>query len=137
MVKQGRTASLDRVDSVTGYIPSNVQWVHKDINLMKNRFGQAYFRELCRRVSGLGDGPLPEDLDRGFYPKRGGAVKILTQQHKDAIQRGNAKLSKEDVVIIRSELAAKSTSKAALAERFGVSSRNIRSIELRETWKNI
>ena len=29
------TASLDRIDSLKGYIEGNVQWVHKDINLMK------------------------------------------------------------------------------------------------------
>ena len=33
-----RTASLDRIDSSKGYIVGNVQWVHKDINLMKNKF---------------------------------------------------------------------------------------------------
>lgn len=30
-----QTASLDRIDSSNGYISGNVQWVHKDINLMK------------------------------------------------------------------------------------------------------
>jgi hypothetical protein len=29
------TASLDRIDSSKGYIPGNVQWVHKRINLLK------------------------------------------------------------------------------------------------------
>lgn len=29
------TASLDRIDSSKGYVLGNVQWVHKDINLMK------------------------------------------------------------------------------------------------------
>ena len=29
------TASLDRIDSTKGYIPGNLWWVHKDVNLMK------------------------------------------------------------------------------------------------------
>lgn len=45
------TASLDRIDSAKGYVPGNVQWVHKDVNLMKNKFDQDYFKELCRLVA--------------------------------------------------------------------------------------
>lgn len=30
-----RTASLDRIDSSKGYTLDNIQWVHKDINMMK------------------------------------------------------------------------------------------------------
>lgn len=45
------TASLDRIDSSKGYTLENVQWVHKDVNIMKNKFEQAYFTEICRLVS--------------------------------------------------------------------------------------
>jgi hypothetical protein len=45
------TASLDRKDSEKGYIKGNVQWVHKDINLMKNILTQDRFIELCRLVT--------------------------------------------------------------------------------------
>ena len=45
------TASLDRIDSGEGYIEGNVQWVHKDINMMKNRFNQSYFIQMCKLVS--------------------------------------------------------------------------------------
>ncbi len=45
------TASLDRIDSSVGYIGGNVQWVHKDINRMKNTFSQEHFREMCRQVA--------------------------------------------------------------------------------------
>jgi hypothetical protein len=45
------TASLDRVDSSKGYVVGNVQWVHKDINKMKNSFDQNYFKKLCALVS--------------------------------------------------------------------------------------
>ena len=45
------TASLDRIDSSLGYIKGNVQWVHKDINLMKRTYDQNYFIELCQKVA--------------------------------------------------------------------------------------
>lgn len=43
--KKYQTASLDRIDSSKGYIVGNVQWVHKDYNIMKNRFSQKYFND--------------------------------------------------------------------------------------------
>lgn len=48
---KNRTASLDRIDSSKGYDPGNVQWVHKDINRMKNIYTQEYFIEMCKKVS--------------------------------------------------------------------------------------
>ena len=45
------TASLDRIDSSKGYTPKNIQWVHKDVNLMKRDFPQDRFIELCRLVA--------------------------------------------------------------------------------------
>jgi hypothetical protein len=45
------TASLDRIDSSKGYTKDNVQWVHKDINRMKNVYSQEYFIEMCKAVS--------------------------------------------------------------------------------------
>lgn len=45
------TASLDRIDSNGPYAEENVQWVHKDINLMKMDFDEQRFFELCRLVS--------------------------------------------------------------------------------------
>ena len=44
------TASLDRIDSEKGYTLDNVQWVHKDVNIMKNIFSQSYFVNMCRLV---------------------------------------------------------------------------------------
>jgi hypothetical protein len=46
-----RTASLDRIDSGQGYVPGNVQWVHKDVNRMKNVYDQDYFIETCRKIA--------------------------------------------------------------------------------------
>lgn len=45
------TISLDRIDSSKGYIPGNVQWVHKDINFMKNKYTQSYFISICRLIA--------------------------------------------------------------------------------------
>lgn len=37
------TASLDRIDSSKGYIEGNVQWVHKDVNFMKQESTEKEF----------------------------------------------------------------------------------------------
>lgn len=50
--KVRQTASLDRIDSKKGYQQGNVQWVHKDINNMKQEFDQKYFIEMCKKVAG-------------------------------------------------------------------------------------
>lgn len=47
----GLTASLDRIDSSQGYIEGNVQWVHKDINMMKQQFTQEHFIKMCSLVT--------------------------------------------------------------------------------------
>lgn len=44
------TASLDRIDSKQPYITSNMQWVHKDVNIMKNGYNLDYFIKMCRLV---------------------------------------------------------------------------------------
>lgn len=41
------TASLDRINSCIGYIPNNIQWVHKDVNLSKNYLDQQRYFDLC------------------------------------------------------------------------------------------
>lgn len=45
------TASLDRIDSTKGYILGNVQWLHRDVNLMKLDFTVNEFVSMCRRVA--------------------------------------------------------------------------------------
>lgn len=46
-----KTASLDRVDSSAGYIEGNVQWLHKDVNMMKRHYSQDYFLFLCDKIA--------------------------------------------------------------------------------------
>lgn len=49
--KRGKmTASLDRIDSDKDYTLDNIQWVHKDVNRMKNAFSEEYFLEICKLV---------------------------------------------------------------------------------------
>ena len=45
------TASLDRINNDMDYVIGNVQWVHKDVNIMKNIFPQDYFIGICRLIS--------------------------------------------------------------------------------------
>jgi DNA adenine methylase len=48
---QGKTtASLDRINSSSGYTKNNVQWVHKWINKMKSNHSQERFLSLCANV---------------------------------------------------------------------------------------
>lgn len=49
---KAHTASLDRIDSSLGYVEGNVQWLHKDVNMMKRHYDQNYFLQLCKQVSG-------------------------------------------------------------------------------------
>ena len=47
------TASLDRIDSLKGYTMNNVQWLHKDVNIMKNKYNMEYFINMCKLISSL------------------------------------------------------------------------------------
>jgi hypothetical protein len=47
----GRTASLDRIDSSQGYTENNIQWVHKDVNLIKYILSQDEFIHWCKLVA--------------------------------------------------------------------------------------
>lgn len=49
--KYDGTASLDRIDSNNGYIDGNIQWVHKDINKIKQNFTEDYFITMCKAVA--------------------------------------------------------------------------------------
>jgi hypothetical protein len=51
-----QTASLDRIDNSKGYIEGNVQWIHKDINRMKNVFSQDYFIDTCKKIANHNQG---------------------------------------------------------------------------------
>lgn len=46
-----KTVSVDRIDSKKGYVKGNIQWVHKTINIMKNKLTDEEFISFCRSVS--------------------------------------------------------------------------------------
>ncbi len=48
--KHKGTASLDRIDSSRGYVKDNIQWIHKDINWMKQDYSINYFLEMCNKI---------------------------------------------------------------------------------------
>lgn len=45
------TASLDRIDNKKGYEKGNIQWVHKQINMMRGILTLERFKELCSAVA--------------------------------------------------------------------------------------
>jgi len=45
------TASLDRIDSLKGYIEGNVHWVHKMVNMSKQQYTQEEFIDMCIAVA--------------------------------------------------------------------------------------
>jgi hypothetical protein len=51
MHTKATTASLDRIDSARGYLLDNVQWVHRDINFMKQALAQEVFVSWCQAVA--------------------------------------------------------------------------------------
>lgn len=44
-------ASLDRIDSSRGYTKDNVQWVHKDVNVIKWDLPHDRFIKICKTIS--------------------------------------------------------------------------------------
>lgn len=46
-----QTASLDRINNNVGYVAGNVQWVHKEVNIMKLDHNQDHFIELCELIA--------------------------------------------------------------------------------------
>jgi len=50
-IKDTQTASLDRINSAVDYCMDNLQWVHRDVNYMKNVFSTSHFVNFCRLVA--------------------------------------------------------------------------------------
>lgn len=49
--ESNNTASLDRIDNSKGYSIDNVQWVHKTINIMRNKLTVNEFIDFCKEVT--------------------------------------------------------------------------------------
>lgn len=54
--KDKGTASLDRKDSTEGYTINNVQWVHKEVNKIKQNLNENDFIEWCHKISKFNEG---------------------------------------------------------------------------------
>lgn len=54
--KWSNTASLDRKLSDEGYNVHNIQWVHKDVNKMKNSYSDSYFVNMCKTIAKHNEG---------------------------------------------------------------------------------
>lgn len=63
------TASLDRIDSDIGYVESNVQWVHKRVNLMKCDDSEEEFANWCRLIANRYDSKNSKTIpDKSSFP---------------------------------------------------------------------
>ncbi len=60
------TASLDRINSDKGYVPGNVQWVHKQINWTKHALDDEAFIALCCSVAAHSAGAI---VDQSWLPQ--------------------------------------------------------------------
>lgn len=49
------TASFDRIDSRKGYVKGNVQWVHKEVNMLKGRHTDAELIRWARLIAAHAD----------------------------------------------------------------------------------
>lgn len=47
---EGRTASLDRIDSAVGYEEGNLQWIHKDLNHFKRHLHDESFLGIIKEI---------------------------------------------------------------------------------------
>lgn len=56
--RNDRTASLDRIDSSKGYTIDNIQWIHKDINILKMNLPEEKFIRLCICVAEFAKGKI-------------------------------------------------------------------------------
>lgn len=68
--KKFKTATLDRIDSSIGYIKGNVQWLHRDVNKMKNNFPENYLIKLCELISNKNRNNEFE-IEKGSFYKNG------------------------------------------------------------------
>lgn len=74
------TASLDRIDNNKGYEIGNVQWVHKDVNLIKQRYTEEFFLYICNLIAKYNPIETNKDfnkIERGFRYGRTPTRKIL------------------------------------------------------------
>lgn len=57
------TASLDRIDSSRGYMEDNIQWVHKVINVMKNKLSNMELINISKYIYEINKDMVDQDFD--------------------------------------------------------------------------
>jgi len=87
-----QSASLDRINSGLGYIKDNIQWVHRDVNYMKNGFSTDYFVNFCRliasanpEVPSIEAAELSLELPQMRNPSRG--TRLTNKQVREAWEK--------------------------------------------------
>lgn len=85
--RTNHTASLDRIDNSVGYIVGNVQWVHKQINLIRRELSVEEFVNWCHLVHHAnpepsGSGDVSEGATTRDRDSRVSNVPTSVQPHK-------------------------------------------------------
>ena len=90
----GKTASLDRIDSYKGYTIDNIQWLHKDINIIKYNLSEPLFFSIVSRIA---TGYMDEDDNIDMIPRDYGSqysmfgnipLSFVSRYEYDAGKRG-------------------------------------------------
>jgi hypothetical protein len=69
------TASLDRIDSSSGYTVNNIQWVHKMVNGLKGFLSNDEFIFWCQKV--VSKHPEARMIDESIFRRSAGAFGYL------------------------------------------------------------
>lgn len=75
--RKNTTISLDRIDNSSGYIKGNVQWVHKQVNIMKGTLKDEHFITLCKIISEYNQDVALSQLEEISKDYRHGVKKLL------------------------------------------------------------
>lgn len=62
----------------------NVQWVHRNINIMKNSFSQEYFIQMCNLVSHANQQPSPIIAHENY--RKGSETTEVNSANKNPLQ---------------------------------------------------
>ena len=94
------TASLDRKDSNKGYIEDNVQWVHKEVNRLKNNYSLEellHWSKLLLDYHGNPDPSVLNTLEVGTKEQRLGGEDVTNNPPTSAQQPTSSKELREQI----------------------------------------
>jgi hypothetical protein len=80
--KKYKTATLDRIDSKSGYIKGNVQWLHRDVNKIKNNLPEDYLFKICEKIylTLLSKQNQNLEIEGNIFYKNGNFIKTISHQ---------------------------------------------------------